>query len=56
MFTYSLFNYPNSIREKNQAPCYFGDLAKFSRILHENKILSEHSHFILHLAMVSLLH
>ena len=30
---------------------YFGDLAKFSRILHEHKILSEHSHLILHLAM-----
>ena len=51
--------YPNSICEKNQTPWtirYFGDLAKFSRILHENKILSEHSHFILHLAMISLLH
>ena len=60
--TYSLSkwsNYPNSIREKNQTPWtirYFGDLAKFSRILHENKILSENSHFILHMAMISLLH
>ena len=34
---------------------YFGDLAKFSRILHEYKILSEHSHFISYLAMVGLL-
>ena len=34
---------------------YFGDLAIFSRILHEHKILSEHSYSILHLVMVSLL-
>jgi hypothetical protein len=34
---------------------YLGDLAKFSRILHEQKFLSEHGHFISHLAMVSLL-
>ena len=34
---------------------YLGDLAKFSRILHEHRIFSEHSHFILHLAMISLL-
>jgi hypothetical protein len=35
--------------------CFFPHIAKFSRILHEHKILSEHSRFILHLALVSLL-
>jgi hypothetical protein len=34
---------------------FFPHMAKFSRILHEHKISSEHSHFILHLAIIHLL-
>ena len=34
---------------------YLGDLAKFSKILYKHIILSEHSHFISHLVMISVL-
>ena len=52
-------NYPNSICEKNKNtlnyPILFGYWETFSWILHEHRIFSEHSNFILHLAMNSLL-